>query len=200
MNCRNSSNNALSRTTRWCKAVLLGAAFALVGTANAQVDLTATGGVLNQSYTTLKGAFDAINAGTHTGVISIGISANTTETATASLNNSGAGSANYTSVSIAPTGGARVISGSIASAIVKLNGVDNVTIDGRTPGPVGTSRSKTPARPVLRPSGSQVRPGTVVRTTRSEPELACGLRRTPPPPAPSALPCAGQALDHGERY
>ena len=121
--------------------LLLGTAFALFGVqAKAQVDLTATGGVLSQSYTTLKGAFDAINVGTHTGAITIGISANTTETATASLNNSGAGAASYTSVAIAPTGGARVISGSIASSIIKLNGADNVTIDGRI---TGTGRNLT---------------------------------------------------------
>ncbi len=40
------------------------------------------GGHSAASYTTLKGAFDAINAGTHQGVIGIGISGNTTETAT----------------------------------------------------------------------------------------------------------------------
>ena len=33
------------------------------------------------SYATLKDAFDAINAGTHTGVLTIDIVANTTETA-----------------------------------------------------------------------------------------------------------------------
>jgi hypothetical protein len=43
----------------------------------AQVDVAATGGV-NASYTTLRAAFDAINAGSHTGVITIGISGNTT--------------------------------------------------------------------------------------------------------------------------
>ena len=35
------------------------------------------------TYTTLKAAFDAVNAGTHTGTITLGISANTTETAVA---------------------------------------------------------------------------------------------------------------------
>lgn len=43
------------------------------------------------SYPTLKAAFDAINLGTHTGVITIDIVGNTTETATAVLNASGVG-------------------------------------------------------------------------------------------------------------
>ena len=41
--------------------------------------------------TTLKGAFDAINRGTHQGTITIGISGNTTETAPAVINASGSG-------------------------------------------------------------------------------------------------------------
>lgn len=82
------------------------------------------------NYTTLKAAFDAINAGTHTGNITIQITGNTTETSTAILNASGAGSANYNSVTIYPTGTYR-ISGSVANALIQLNGADNVTIDGR---------------------------------------------------------------------
>lgn len=119
---------------RW-KSVLTALCLALsTSLAYAQVDVTATGGTLNASYTTLKGAFDAINAGTHNGTIAIGISANTTETATAALNSGEVLPANYLSVSIAPTGGARIISGTIVGAIVKLNGADNVTIDGRIAG------------------------------------------------------------------
>ena len=58
-----------------------------------QVDVTSTGGTSPLSYTTLKLAFDAINAGTHTGVITIGISGNTTEVLSAVLNASGSGAA-----------------------------------------------------------------------------------------------------------
>ena len=54
--------------------------------ANAQVDVSSSGGTINASYPTLKGAFDAINAGIHAGTITIGISGNTTETAPAILN------------------------------------------------------------------------------------------------------------------
>ena len=45
----------------------------------------------NADYATLKAAFDAINAGTHTGVINIGVCGDTTETASAVLNASGVG-------------------------------------------------------------------------------------------------------------
>ncbi|TRV26892.1 MAG: hypothetical protein EWV88_05660, partial [Microcystis wesenbergii Mw_MB_S_20031200_S109D] len=116
--------------------------------ANAQVDLTATGGTPTASFTTLKGAFDAINAGTHTGSISISISGNTTETASAVLNASGSGSASYTSIAIAPSGGAaRTISGAITagSPLIDLNGADNVTINGLNSGGNSLTISNTTA-------------------------------------------------------
>ncbi|MEO8196260.1 MAG: Calx-beta domain-containing protein [Thermoanaerobaculia bacterium] len=104
-------------------------------TATGPVTVTATAGTLGPTdYATLKLAFDAINAGTHQGAIAIDINGDTTETATASLNNSGAGAAVYTSVVITPSGGLRTISGNIIGAIVKLNAADNVTIDGRIAG------------------------------------------------------------------
>src|SRR5690242_17230161 len=56
------------------------------------VNVTATAGTTGPTnYTTLKGAFDAINAGTHQGTITIDVLADTTESATAVLNNSGSG-------------------------------------------------------------------------------------------------------------
>ncbi|AWA29764.1 hypothetical protein HYN48_06555 [Flavobacterium magnum] len=86
-------------------------------------------------YATLKAAFDAVNAGTHTGVISIYIGGNTTEAAIASLNASGSGSASYTSMSIVPVGGgARTITGSMATELILFNGADNVTVDGLNTG------------------------------------------------------------------
>ena len=115
-----------------CLLSLLGAAGAA-----AQVDVTATGGTPAASYTTLKGAFDAINAGTHTGTIGIGISGSTTETAPAVINASGAGAAVYTSIAIQPTGGgSRTITGAITagSPLIDFNGADNVTIDGLNSG------------------------------------------------------------------
>lgn len=85
-------------------------------------------------YATLKLAFDDINAGVLTGAIQLNVIGDTTETATASLNASGVGAASYTAVTIAPSGGPRVITGSIVGAIIKLTGADNVTIDGRIAG------------------------------------------------------------------
>jgi hypothetical protein len=87
-------------------------------------------------YATLKDAFDAINTGVHTGAITITISGNTTETASAVLDSSGNGTgSNYTSVSIQPTGGAsRTISGAFVGNLINLNGADNVTIDGLNTG------------------------------------------------------------------
>lgn len=90
-----------------------------------QVDVSATGGTPTASYTTLKGAFDAINAGTHTGVITIGISGSTTESASAVLS-----ATTYTSISIYPTATGKTISGAIAGALIQFNGAKNVTLDG----------------------------------------------------------------------
>src|SRR6476659_5987731 len=74
-------------------------------TSFAQVDVTASGGVANASYTTLGAAFTAINSGTPTGTIVIGLSADKAEgTAAATLNASGAGSASYATIFISPTG------------------------------------------------------------------------------------------------
>ena len=119
------------------KKYLLSAVFilAFTGMTVAQVSLTATVGTLSGSYTTLKGAFDKINDGTHRGVIAITITANTTEAASPVLMASGTGSASYSSVSIQPSGGgARTVSGTIAGSLVYLNGADYVTIDGLNSG------------------------------------------------------------------
>lgn len=97
----------------------------------AQVSITATSGTLSGSYSTLKSAFDAINAGTHQGAITVVLSANTTETATAMLNASGSGSASYTSISIYPDATGVVVTGSISGPLLDLNGADNITLDGR---------------------------------------------------------------------
>ncbi len=93
------------------------------------VRVNSTGGVPVQTYPTLKAAFDAINAGTHQVTITVSIIGNTTETATAVLNSSIA-PANYSGIIIKPEGGARMIQGNLTGAIIKLNGADNVVIDG----------------------------------------------------------------------
>ncbi|ADQ81092.1 hypothetical protein Palpr_2963 [Paludibacter propionicigenes WB4] len=95
------------------------------------VSVTATSGTTTGTYGTLKGAFDAINAGTHKGSISIALSASTTETASAALNASGSGSASYTDVKIYPTATGLSINGSLDGApLIDLNKAANVTIDG----------------------------------------------------------------------
>lgn len=99
------------------------------------------------SYPTLQAAFSAINAGTHTGAITVSIVNNTTETGTCLLNASGFGGANYTSISITPSGGSWTISGAITagSPLIDLSGADNVTIDGLNTGGNALTISNTTA-------------------------------------------------------
>jgi photosystem II stability/assembly factor-like uncharacterized protein len=95
---------------------------------------TKTVGASGADYATLKAAFDAINAGTLTGNITLQIIASTTEPssgATASLNASGSGSASYSSVLIYPTVSGCTINCSNGNPAITLNGADNVTIEGR---------------------------------------------------------------------
>ncbi|MCK9421667.1 MAG: T9SS type A sorting domain-containing protein [Bacteroidales bacterium] len=93
-------------------------------------------------YTTLKAAFDDINAGFITGDIIIQIISSITETASAVLNASGSGSASYTSVNIYPTTTGYTISGYLAFPLIDLNGADNITIDGRV-NATGTTKDLT---------------------------------------------------------
>jgi hypothetical protein len=112
--------------------------------ANAQLSVVATVGTTGPtSYTTLKDAFDAINAGTHAGAIIINVNGNTTETASATLRKSGTGATSYTSVLIKPGAGANpLISAAMTNALIILDGAENVTIDGsNTAG--GTTKNMT---------------------------------------------------------
>ena len=92
------------------------------------VEVTATQGTTG--YSTIKAAFDAINAGTHTGAITIKLNGNTTESVAAVLNASGTGSSSYTSVNMYPTVSGVTISGNLATPLIDLNGADNVTLNG----------------------------------------------------------------------
>ena len=94
-------------------------------------DATKTVGPTGADYSTLKLAFDAINAGSITGAITLQITGSITDNNSAVLNASGSGSANYSSVNIYPTVSGVTLSGNITSPIIDLNGADNVTIDGR---------------------------------------------------------------------
>ncbi|MFZ4523251.1 MAG: T9SS type A sorting domain-containing protein [Bacteroidales bacterium] len=99
---------------------------------NAQkVTVRATAGADSTDYTTLNGAFSAINLGTHKGIITVKIKQSTTEGASAVLNASGSGSASYTSVNIYPTVSGLTVSGNYSGALIDLYGADHVTIDGR---------------------------------------------------------------------
>ena len=98
---------------------------------NAQVAVSSGGSVPNASYSTLKGAFDQVNSGFHTGIINITITGNTSESASAILKASGTGSASYSSLSIQPSGGPWTISGAFNSTgLIVLDGANNVKIDG----------------------------------------------------------------------
>jgi trimeric autotransporter adhesin len=85
----------------------------------------------NGSYADLGSAFTAINSGAQTGAtISVTITGNTTESATATLNQG-----TWTTLSIFPSGSAaRSISGNIAGPLIDLNGTDRVLIDGLNTG------------------------------------------------------------------
>jgi len=120
-------------------AIFIVSIAALSASAQVTVNPGATG------YTTLGAAVAAINAGTHTGALTIDISANTTETGAIVLNSSGAGSASYTSILIRPVVDGVTISGptSTGRGLIELNGADNVTIDGDNPNTGGTNRNLT---------------------------------------------------------
>ena len=130
------------------KQPLLGVMFALgifsVSNVYSQVDLTATGGTTSATYATVSAAFTAVNAGTHTGTISISITGNTSEPAApVALSANGVGTTSFTSLVIKPTVTA-IISGapSAGNGVLNFSGSDNVTIDGSI-APSGTTRDLT---------------------------------------------------------
>ena len=94
-------------------------------------------------YTSLKAAFDAINAGTHQGAITIMVNASTTETASAVLYQTGYNStSSYTSVNIYPTITGLSITGDLATPLIDLNGANKVIINGSLNG-VNAGKSLT---------------------------------------------------------
>jgi hypothetical protein len=141
-----SCPRVINRTALACICSMFAMAM-MASQANAQVSVTATAGTVGPTpYTTVKLAFDAINAGTHQGAVTVAISANTTEgTTPATLNSNGAGSALYTSVLVQPSVDGVSISGNPVTGfgVIQLNGADNVTIDGDNPNTGGTNRNLT---------------------------------------------------------
>ncbi|MES2138067.1 MAG: T9SS type A sorting domain-containing protein [Bacteroidota bacterium] len=113
--------------------ILMGLIVAISVNMEAQVTVAGSTGA-NGTYTTLKGAFDAINGNSNqTGnAITISITASTTETAPAVLNQPTAGS--WATLTISPSGGSRTIIGDLPFPLIGLNGADNVTIDGLNTG------------------------------------------------------------------
>lgn len=110
------------------------------------ITVTATAGTVGPTdYPTLKAAIDAINAGTHQGVINVAVVASTTETTSSVLNSSGAGPAIYTSVNIHPVNDGVSVGGPTVTGrgLIELNGADNVTIDGDNPNTAGINRNLT---------------------------------------------------------
>lgn len=74
----------------------------------------------------------AINAGTHTGMISINITGNTTEPSTpTSLEANGVGTANYTSIILRPTVTATISGAPVSGrSVIEITDADSITIDG----------------------------------------------------------------------
>ncbi|MCA1588909.1 MAG: hypothetical protein LC730_03665, partial [Acidobacteria bacterium] len=104
--------------------------------APAQVTVSGSTGA-DGTYVDLTSAFFTINSASQSGNnILVEISANITEGSTAELNAGG-----WTSLTVRPTA-VVTVQGSISGAVIKLNGADKVTIDGRIGG-TGTGRDLT---------------------------------------------------------
>jgi len=88
-------------------------------------------GTLLAKYATLRSAFNAINAGTHTGALEIRLVGSTVETGPSIINASGVSSSNYSSLTIYPTVTGCSISMNMTTTLFVLNGANNVTLDGR---------------------------------------------------------------------
>ncbi len=92
------------------------------------------------SLTNAGGLFDVINGNGVNGALNIQITSNlTTETGAVALN---AMSGTTPSLKVFPSGAARTVSGSLAGALIRLNGADNVAFDGSLGG-TGTDRNLT---------------------------------------------------------
>ncbi|HRH71388.1 MAG TPA: GEVED domain-containing protein [Flavobacteriales bacterium] len=162
MNCRNNSATLLRRTSRWCKAALFGAAFALIGTqANAQNVNVSGATVGNGTYLTLGAAFTAINGGVQGGGdnILVDIAASTTEAGPAVLNTN-----TWGTLTIRPSATATIGGSATAAAgrgVIELNGADNVTINGDIAGgSVGRDLTVTNNNPTATSNTSAIRVAT----------------------------------------
>jgi len=100
------------------------------GFLTAQVDVSAGGPVT--TYSTVSDAFTAINAGTHTGMITINITGNTSEpNSPTALQASGVGSASYSSILLKPTVTATISGAPVSGrSVIEIADADSITIDG----------------------------------------------------------------------
>lgn len=156
------------------KITLIAIMTAVSGGLSAQVDVS-TGGPVT-TYSNVSDAFTAINAGTHTGMISINITSNTTEPSTpTALVANGVGTATYTSIRLQPTVTA-TISGSPVSgrSVIEINGADSVIINGDiSGGAIGrdlsitnTNLSSVTLTSVIRLIGTTTAPGLGCRANQ----------------------------------
>jgi len=97
----------------------------------AQVTVSGSNGANGSTYANIGAAFNAITATDQAGkAISVTIDqTNIVETATALLTNAG-----WTSLTIRPSVAGVTVSGAVDGALIKLDGAQNVTIDGRIGG------------------------------------------------------------------
>jgi len=119
------------------------ASFSVYSKSVSNVTIIGANGIADYTgYTTLKEAFDAINLqGDQTGKnIEIQIAGNTTETASAVLNQPA--TASWTSLTIYPTVTGVSISGNFIGPLISLNSADRVTITGKL-NKVGVSKGLT---------------------------------------------------------
>lgn len=135
------------RVSLFCKLLLcVLVVFCLFTTASAQVNLTASMGIPSGTYTTLREAFSAINAGQHQGNIVLSIASNIDEGSTpAVLLSRDADPCSYLSVTIQPAADNITISGTPGTGrgVIELNGADYVTINGDNPLTAGINRNLT---------------------------------------------------------
>ena len=126
-----------------------------------------TGGTINvgtgQTFTSLTnpgGVFEAINTSGATSNITINVTSDlTAETGAVALNEIAGGF----SVTIRPSGAARTISGSsTATALIRINDADNVTIDGSLSGAVSNVVGGNPAIRNLTVQNTSTAAGTAV--------------------------------------
>lgn len=127
---RHASTSGRTLTTR--NSLISGFALTRISQPiSSPIEVSSTSGIPYGTFQSLKTAFDQINAGVFRGDINIRVNSSLIETASSVLNASGIGNATYNSIIIYPTVSGLSISGNLATALIDLNGADNIIIDGR---------------------------------------------------------------------